>query len=546
MATVQQQTAESAGTGRQNTTVGLVAVFLTYFVYSYFLQILLSAMPKIAADLDGMALYSWGVSIPNLGQAFAMLMVGKLSDMYGRRALLLVSLAICLLGTLCSAFSSTFVMLIIARTVLCIGQGGLLPLCFSVLGDMYEPVERSKWVGLLNIPAGIFAFVGPTLGGWFVDNLSWRYIFWCGMPLVILCLAMVRFGLSRRTQHTAPKIDSRGALLAAGASSTMILGFSMAGTMYPWASMQVIGLLGGSTVLWVLFVKAEAGAEEPMLDLQVLRNRSFVTIAGACLFSAIGLTGMMIYYPLMMQGIQGVSATLTGQIITPGIVLIGFLGVPAGFILARTKRYKWMYLLGYGFALAAAIPLIFFNAETPVYGALVVTILVGLGMGAIPTLNTLVVQYAVPKRLLGVATGALFFWVMIGQAIAPAILGSAMNTKYNSALKASLPAELAQMTDQATMTSLGNPRVLLSKPAMAALRETLNKTNGSGQAILDQTVSAITTSMESSLRIVFIISAVTMLLTFLIICTIPEISMDAKVQDKKALNDSPVPAASTL
>ena len=172
----------------------------------------------------------------------------------------------------------------------------------------------------------------------------------------------------------------------------------------------------------------------------------------------------------MMQGIQGISATLTGKIITPGGILMGFLGVPTGFILARMKRYKWMYILGYGLAMAAAFPLIFFNAATPVYAALVVTIINGLGMGAIPTLNTLVVQYAVPKRLLGAAMGALFFCVMIGQALAPAILGSAMNTQYNSTLKASLPAELAQLTDQATMSSLGNPHVLLSKPAMTALR----------------------------------------------------------------------------
>jgi MFS family permease len=250
-------------------------------------------MPKIAADLDGMPLYSWGVSIPNLGQAFAMLMVGKLSDMYGRGALLLVSLAICLLGTVWCALSTTFMMLIIARTVLCIGQGGLAPLCFSVLGDMFEPVERSKWVGLLNIPAGIFAIIGPTLGGWFVDNLSWRYIFWCGAPLLIICLAAVMFGLSRRTLHAAPKVDSRGALFAAAASSAMILAFSLAGTLYPWASTQVIGLLAASVFFWALFLKVESGAEEPILDLQMLRNRSFVTISSACLLSAIiGLTGM--------------------------------------------------------------------------------------------------------------------------------------------------------------------------------------------------------------------------------------------------------------
>jgi MFS family permease len=530
METAQQQTVESTG-GPKRITFGLVAVFLAYFAHGYFIQILLPALPKIAADLNGMHLYSWGISIPHLGQAFAMLMVGKLSDMYGRRALLLVSLAICLFGTVWSALSTTFMMLIIARTVLCIGQGALAPLCFSVLGDMFEPVERSKWAGLLNIPAGLFAFIGPTLGGWFVDNLSWRYIFWCGAPLLIICLAAVLFGLSRRTLHSAPKIDSRGALCAAVASSTMILAFSLAGTMYPWASTQVIGLLAASVVFWVLFIKAESGAEQPILDLEVLKNRSFVTIASACVLSAIGMIGMGIYFPLMMQGIQGISATLTGKIITPSGILMGFLGVPTGFILARTKRYKWMYILGYGLATAAMFLLIFFSASTPVYAALVVTIISGLGIGAMPTINTLVVQYAVPKRLLGVATSALFFFVMMGQSIAPAILGSAMNTEYNSVLKASLPAELAQMTDQATMTSLGNPRVLLSQEGMAALRETLHNK----REVLDQTVSAIRKSMESSLRIVFIIGAVCMLLTLLIICTIPEIPIDAKAKDKKAI-----------
>jgi MFS family permease len=530
MATAEQRIVESAG-GRKQVVLGLVAVFLTYFAHGYFIQILLPAMPKIAADLNGMHLYSWSISIPHLGQAFAMLMVGKLSDLYGRRALLVISLAVCFFGTVWSALSTTFVMLIIARTVLCIGQGALAPLCFSVLGDTFEPAERSKWVGLLNIPAGIFAFVGPTLGGWFVDNLSWRYIFWCGVPLVSLCLVAVLFGLPRRRLQTTPKIDSRGALYAAIASSAMILAFSLAGTLYPWASIQVIGLLAGSIVFGVLFIKVESGVEEPILDLQVLRNRSVITISSACVFSAIGMIAIAIYFPLMMQGIQGVSATLTGKIITPSGILMSFLGVPTGFILARTKRYKWMYVLGYGIAMTAAILLIFFKASTPAYAALVVTVLSGLGIGAMPTINTLVVQYAVPKKLLGVATSALFFFVMMGQSIAPAILGSAMNAKYNSVLKASLPAEVAKLTDQATMTSLGNPRVLLSQPAMAALRATLHK----NQKLSDQTVAAIRTAMESSLRFVFIIGAICMLLAFLTICTIPEISIDAKVEEKKPI-----------
>jgi MFS family permease len=527
MATAQQQMVEPAG-GQKQITFGLVAVFFTYFAHGYFIQILLPALPKITADLDGMPWYSWGISIPHLGQAFAMLMVGKLSDMYGRRALLLICLTICLFGTVWSALSTTFMMLVVARTVLCIGQGALAPLVFSVLGDMFEPAERSKWAGLLNIPAGIFAIVGPTLGGWFVDNLSWRYIFWCGAPLLVICLAAVLFGLTKGTLHSAPKIDTRGALFAGIASSTVILGFSIAGTLYPWLSIQVIGLLTASVVFWILFLRAESGAEQPILDLQVLKNRSVVTVASACVLSAIGMIGMGMYFPLMMQGIQGISATLTGKIITPGGILMAFLGVPIGFILARTKRYKWMYVLGYGLAMTGVCLLVFFKASTPIWAAVVVNVISGLGIGAMPTLNTLVVQYSVPKRLLGVTTSALFFFVMMGQSIAPAILGSAQSTRYNSVLKETLPAELGRLTNQATMNSLGNSRVLLSQPAMAGLRKTLDNR----PEVLDQTVSAIRTSFESSLRFVFIIGAICMVLTLLVICTIPEVSMDAQVKDK--------------
>ena len=524
MATEPQKTVESAVV-RTQTTLGLITVFMTYLVYMYFFQIMLVALPKIAADLDGMHLYSWGVSIPNLGLAFAMLIVGKLSDMYGRRALLLISLAVCLAGAVWCAFCSTFVALIVARTFLCIGQGGLAPLCFSMLGDMFEPAQRSRWVGLLNIPAGVFSFIGPTLGGWFVDDLTWRYIFWCSLPLLILCLAMALFGLRGRTRRTSSRIDGKGALLAAIASSTMILSFSLAGTIYPWMSVQVIGLLALSIVFWALFLKAEAVAEEPIVDLEVLKNRSFITIAGACLLSSFGMVGLTIYYPLLMQGVQSVTATSTGHIMTPGNVLMNFLGVPTGFLLARTKRYKWIYVLGYGLTLLVMVTLIFFNAATPISWAFAAFTLAGIGMGAIPTLNTLVAQYAVPQRLLGVAMGALYFSVMIGNALSPAILGSAMNMKYSSTLKASLPVEVSRSADHATMTSLGNPRVLLNDQAMDSLRSTLNKTSPNGSAVLDQTVSAIRLSMDSGLRIVFIVGAVAMLLTFLVICTIPEISV---------------------
>jgi MFS family permease len=541
MTKAHHQAAEFTYTRRQ-IFMALATVFLVYFTYSYYIQTPTVAAPKMAADLDGMSLYSWSVSIPGLGLAFGTLLVGKLSDIYGRRSMLLASTAVFLTGAVLSALSPTYVFLIAARTILCLGQGALAPLVFSVVGDMFPPAERSKWVGLLNIPMGITAIFGPTLGGWFVDKMNWRHIFWWGVPLLLLSMVLM-LGMPALIQGAARKIDVRGSLLVAIASSTLIFGLSFAGTTYPWASAQVIGLLAVSAVFWALFLRTESRAAEPILDPQVLSNRSFITISTAGFLSFFGMMGMMLYYPLLMQGIQGISATRSGQIITPFSVLVAFIGVPAGFLLARTKRYKWMYQVGYALLMVVMFGMILFDSDTPIFWGVLAATLSGLGLGAVPTINTLVVQYAVPRRLLGVAMGALFFSISMGVAISPAILGSAMNIQYNKTLAALLPANLTRLADSETMTSLGNPRVLLSEPAMAALKNTLGKGSKDGQALFDKTVQAIRTSMEAGLKAVFIIGAVAALLAFLLILTIPEISIDTVVEDKKS--PEPVAAATS-
>ena len=438
-----------------------------------------------------------------------------------------------LVGTVLTAMSPNFIFLIAATTVYRLGAGALPPLCFSVLGDMFPPVERSKWVGLLNIPAGTFALIGPTMGGWFVDNLSWRDLYWVGVPILILCLILVPIGVPSRTKKNASqKIDVRGCILVIVASSTMILALSFAGTIYPWVSGQVIGLLTISLVFWIFFFRVEARAEEPIMDPQVLKNRAFFTVAIAGLLSFFGLIGMMLYFPLFLQGVQGMSATLSGQIITPFTVMMAFVGVPTGFMLATTKRYKWMYVTGYGILVAIMFGIVFFNAETHIGWAVAAATLAGLGLGAIPTINTLVVQYAVPKRLMGASMGAIFFSISMGMAISPAVLGSVQNVFYERTLAASLPDSVSQSADEAIKTSIGNPRVLLSKTAMKDLEEILNKRYSGDPTLFDQTVQAIRTSLEAALRSIFLVGAITMLLSFLLILTVPEIPIDTVVKEK--------------
>jgi MFS family permease len=513
--------------------LGLVAAFSIYAVSFYYLHTIGVARPRMAAELNGMPLFSWLISIPGLAGALVTLLFSKFSDIYGRRLLLVVSLSFCLLGTILSAVSTTFVSLIIANSITSLGLGALIPLCLSVLGDMFAPTERSKWVGLLNIPAGIFALGGPTLGGWFVDNLSWRYIYWMGVPLVALCLVAVLLGIPSRIKSVSSNIDFLGSALMVAASSAMILALSFAGTMHPWSSLQVSGLLGVSLVLWALFLWTQNQAAEPMLDPHVLHNRTLLLVFASGALSCFGQTAIMVYYPLFLQGVQGMSAMRSGQILTPFGALMAFVGIPTGFLLARTKRCKRLFVMSYALLTVVMCGTVFFNTETPIVWGIVIAALGGLGFGAIPTISTLVAQCVVPKRMIGIAMGALFFNLSLSMTIAPAVLGSVMNIKYADSLKASLPNAVHQLADKETMTSLGNPSVLLLKPAMRELQATFNRMDNNGQTLFAQTVQAIRTSLQSGLSIIFLIGAGTMLLAFLLILAIPEISIDVEVQDKK-------------
>ncbi|MEJ2111887.1 MAG: MFS transporter, partial [Acidobacteriota bacterium] len=359
---------EEDGLTRKQIQLGLVAIFAVYGTMSYFIQTMNIARPKIAADLNGMSLYSLAVSIPSLVGAFVTLVFGKLSDMYGRRIMLVISVTCCLIGTILGALSPNYIFLIVASAISALGTGSMIPLTFAVVGDIFPPQKRGKWIGLLRIPTGVFSLIGPTLGGWLVDNFSWRYIYWMALPFLVACLILVPLGVpSNINKETKRKIDILGCIFVAVASSTLIIGFSFAGDRYPWLSPQIIGLLVGSLLFWTLFLHTENRAKEPILDPLVLHNRSFLTIAVATLLSFFSNMGILMYFPMFLQGVQGISTTTSGQIITPFSVLLAFIGVPVGFLLSRGGKFKWMYVLGFGILTADMFAMTLFTEQTPIY-----------------------------------------------------------------------------------------------------------------------------------------------------------------------------------
>jgi MFS family permease len=469
MAQVQALPAKQ-GSAAKKIAIGLWAVFITYFVAMFFMNSVNIAQPMQVADLNGMALFSWIIALPALGSAVATLMFGKLSDMYGRRSILLTSMSLFLVGTILSAISTSMAFAIAARVILMLGQGALAPLCFSVIGDLFEPAARARWSGMLNVPAGIAATIAPTMGGMLTESsMGWRGLFWIMVPLVLISGALVAVGIPGRNEKVEQKVDFLGIIVMVIASATLIIGVSWLGD--PTRLGIGIGLVVVSLAAWAGFIAVEKKAEAPILDPQVLFNRTFITAAGAGFMSFFGLLGVMIYSPVFAQNVMGISPAVSGSMLTPFAMLFAFMGVPAGFVLAKTKKYKWMFISGYAILTVAMFIMWQFTAETPIWLFVVITALVGFANGVMPTINTLVAQFAVPRRLLGVAIGAIFFVVMMGMAIAPAILGLAQNSAAD---------------------------------------------------------------LEAGLKLIFMVGAIGMAVSLLMVITIPEVSMDVEVADKQA------------
>jgi MFS family permease len=516
---------------RKHRFFGLIAIFLTYGTMGYYIQASNIARPEMAASFESTNLISWSVSIPALVGAFVTLIFGKLSDMYGRRIILLISLTFALIGTVLSALSPTFLFLIIANSIASLGIGALTPLVMAVAGDMYAPVERSKWIGLLNIPMGISTLLGNVLGGYITEALSWNFVFWSIVPFLVLSLVMVPIGIlplaSRGIKH---KIDTRGCILAILASSTTIIGISIAGSPYPWMSIQVLGLLGISLIFWVLFIRAESSAREPILDPQLFHNRSFNTVAATTFLSTFGQIGMMVYFLMFMQGVhQEISISASGLIFFPFTFMMSFIGVPVGFLIARTRRYKYLYIIGFAIVTVQMTGILLLKATTPAFWFLLASVIGGIGLGAIPTVNTVVVQNVIPKRLLGAAMGALFFSLLMGVSISPAVLNYAMNSTYAKSLQ--VPETLNRVEDKSILEDVKRPDILQSEQAYARLKGKFEKMGSEDGVLFQQTVDAIRDAMENGLRKVFLIGAVTALLSFLLILTIPEVPIGSGVDE---------------
>ncbi|MDH3264178.1 MAG: MFS transporter [Paracoccaceae bacterium] len=429
--------------------------------------IVATALPTIVADLGGLDHLSWVVTAYILASTIVAPLYGKLGDLFGRRNMVFVSVGLFLLGSTLCGVSQSMGGLIAARALQGLGGGGLFVLALAVIGDVIPPRERGKVQGVF---AAVFSFssvLGPLIGGWFTEVLSWHWIFFVNLPVGIAAVAGFAVGFAPRGVRIRHKIDWAGAATLSVALASLTLVTSLGGHTIAWASPQAIGLIGAGILSALAFAAIEARAAEPILPPALFRSNVFPVTSAIGFVAGASMFGAITFLPLYLQISRGATPTMSGLMLVPmtlGIVAAANL---SGRYMGRTGRYRVLPMLGTGFIAAGTLLLTRLDTGTPtaVFGASIAVL--GLGLGCIFPVVTTAVQNAVPREQLGTATAAGVMFRQIGGSLAVAVFGALFSARLGAALG-----------DKAA--ALGGGSLEIAPAAMASLPPDLRSVVASG------------------------------------------------------------------
>lgn len=446
----------------------LIALVLGMFAAAVSQTIVGPAMPRIVAELGGMEHYSWVATAAMLLSAITTPIVGKLSDLYGRKEFYLGGLVVFMLGAVISGAAPSFWVLVAGRAVQGIGMGTLMPLSQTVIGDLIPARQRGKYQGYMGAVFGLATVGGPLIGGAITDAWGWRWLFYVGLPVGLVALVLIGRFMVLPHQRREVKVDVLGMVLLTGALSSVLLATSWGGTTYPWSSPQILGLYAVGAVLTGAFIAVELRATEPVLPLRLFRNRQFTLSNLAAFFLAMVMFSVMIYLPVFAQGVLGVGATASGLILMPlniGQILMGIL---TGVLITRTGRYKEYMIGGVLLLVVAQWLLTRLGWQSASWEVIVAMVIFGVGLGMVLQQYTLVVQNAVARRDLGVATAATQFFRSVGSTVGIAVSGTVLNTGLVDAIRSYLPAGAGDAAAHLNAGSVLDPAALASLPPAVA------------------------------------------------------------------------------
>ena len=395
-----------------------------------------TALPRIVGDLGGVAHLSWVVTAYILASTVTTPFYGKLGDMYGRKKLFIGAIIIFLIGSALSGLSQSMAELIMFRALQGLGAGGLMVGAMATLGDIVAPRERGRYMSYMMVVMMLATIGGPLLGGFITTNFSWRWIFYINLPVGGAALVYLMAVLHMPAKKVSHKIDYLGGSLLAVAATSLILLATWGGTEYRWGSGQIIGLALLTVAATIGFCVTETRAAEPMLPLHVFRNRNFSVTMALTFLTGLAMFGALTFLPLYQQTVQGASPTLSGLMLTPMMLGVTVTSIVAGQVTTRTGRYKVFPILGGGIMGVGMYLLTGLDVGTTKLTSALYYVVLGLGMGFLMQMVSLIAQNSVQQRDIGVASSARMFFQQIGGSLGVAAFGAIFARRLTSSLAA--------------------------------------------------------------------------------------------------------------